>query len=155
MADPIPQGHEGIIPHLVVDDASKAIDFYKKAFGAEEICRMPSPDGQKLMHAEIKIGDHIVYVCDDFPEFSGGTSRTPKTLGASPVTIHMYVKDCDAAMAKAQKAGAVLSMPATDMFWGDRYGKVTDPFGHEWSLATHIKDMTAEEMAEAGKSAFA
>jgi len=107
------------------------------------------------MHAELKIDNQIVYLCDDFPEFCGGTSRHPKTLGATPVTVHKYVKDCDAAIAKAEKAGGTVSMPATDMFWGDRYGKVTDPYGHEWSFATHIKDMTPEEMAEAGKAAFA
>ena len=154
MTTPIPPGHEGLIPHLVVSNASDAIEFYKKAFGAEEICRMPSPDGGKLMHAEIMIGGHPVYLADDYPEMCGGKSRTPQALGASPVTIHQYVNDCDAAIKRAVEAGASLSMPATDMFWGDRYGKVTDPFGHEWSVATHIADPTPEEMAEAAKSMF-
>lgn len=144
---------KGLVPHLVVDGAAKALEFYAKAFGAEETCRMPSPDG-RLMHAEMTIGDQTIFLCDDFPEYCGGKSRTPTALGGSTVTIHRYVKDCDAAIAKAEKAGATVLMPAEDMFWGDRYGSVTDPFGHTWSFATHIKDMTPEEMAEAGKAAF-
>ncbi len=146
---------KGLVPHLVVDGASKAMDFYAKAFGAEEICRMPAPDGKRLMHAEMKLGDQVIYLCDDFPEYCGGKSRTPSALGGSTVTIHRYTDDCDAAIAKAQKAGATVLMPAEDMFWGDRYGSVTDPFGHTWSFATHIKDMTPEEMEEAAKTAFA
>lgn len=144
---------KGLVPHLVVDGAAKALEFYAKAFGAEETCRMPSPDG-RLMHAEMMIGDQTIFLCDDFPEYCGGKSRTPTALGGSTVTIHRYVKDCDAAIAKAEKAGATVLMPAEDMFWGDRCGSVTDPFGHTWSFATHIKDMTPEEMAEAGKAAF-
>jgi PhnB protein len=146
---------KGLVPHLVVDGASKAMDFYAKAFGAEEICRMPAPDGKRLMHAEMKLGDQVVFLCDDFPEYCGGKSRTPAALGGSTVTIHRYTDDCDAAIAKAQKAGATVTMPPEDMFWGDRYGSVTDPFGHTWSFATHIKDMTPEEMEEAAKTAFA
>jgi PhnB protein len=145
---------KGLVPHLVVDGASKAMEFYAKAFGAEEICRMPAPDGKRLMHAEMKLGDQVVFLCDDFPEYCGGKSRTPSALGGSTVTIHRYTDDCDAAIAKAQKAGATVTMPPEDMFWGDRYGSVTDPFGHTWSFATHIKDMTPEEMEEAAKSAF-
>lgn len=154
MTTPIPPGHEGIIPHLVVDNANQAIDFYKKAFGAEEICRMPSPDGSRLMHAEITVGGRPLYLCDDFPEYCGGQSRTPKALGATTITIHQYVKDCDSALDRAIKAGAALTMPATDMFWGDRYGKVSDPYGHDWSFATHIADPTPEEMAKAAQAAF-
>ena len=154
MTNPIPPGHEGIVPHLVVDGAAEAIDFYKKAFDAQEITRSPAPDGMKLMHAEIRVGGHPIYLCDDFPEFCEGKSRTPASLGATPVTIHQYVLDCDAAIVKAKEAGATVTMPAQDMFWGDRYGKVTDPFGHEWSFATHIKDLTPQEMQEAAKHAF-
>lgn len=153
MTNPIPQ--TGIIPHLVVNDANAAIDFYTRAFGAEELCRMPAPDGKKLMHAELKIGDNLVYLCDDFPEMCGGRERAATALGGSPVTVHQYVKDCDAAIDLAERAGATVTMPAADMFWGDRYGNVTDPFGHHWSFATHIKDMTPEEMAEAAAGAFA
>jgi len=153
MTNPIPPGQEGLIPHLVVNDAAAAIEFYKKAFGAEEICRMPGPDGKRLMHAEMTIGGRPLYICDDFPEFCGGVSRSPKSVGVSTLTVHQYTKDCDAAIKRAAQAGATVTCPPMDMFWGDRYGKVTDPFGHEWSFATHVKDMTPEEMAEAGKAA--
>ena len=155
MTSPIPPGHEGIIPHLVVDNASEAIEFYKNAFNAEEICRMPTPDGSKLMHAEIKIGNTPVYLCDDFPEMCDGKQRTPKALGNTPVSIHQYVEDCDAAIAKAENAGATVTMQPADMFWGDRFGTVQDPYGHSWSFATHIKDMTPEEMTKAGEEMFA
>ncbi|MGP1310474.1 MAG: VOC family protein [Phycisphaerales bacterium] len=145
---------KGFVPHLVVDDAAKALEWYAKAFGAEETCRMPAPDGKRLMHAEMKIGDHTFFLCDDFPEYCEGQSRSAKALGGSSVTIHQYVEDCDAAVARAEKAGAEVKMPPTDMFWGDRYGGVHDPFGHSWTFATHIKDMTPEEMAEGAKAAF-
>ena len=154
MTNPIPPGHEGLLPHLVIDGCAKAIDFYKAAFGAEEIRRSPSPDGQKLMHAEITIGGRPVYLADDFPEFCEGKKRSPGALGGTPITIHQYVEDCDAAISKAEKAGATVTMPAQDMFWGDRYGQVTDPFGHVWSFATHVKDVTPQEMQEAAKAAF-
>ena len=155
MVAPIPEGHEGFVPHLVVNGAAEAIEFYKKAFGADEICRMPTPDGSKLMHAEIMVGGRPVYLADDFPEFCEGKSRTPGALGGSPVTIHRYVENCDTAIQQAADAGGNVTMPPMDMFWGDRYGQVKDPFGHIWSLATHIADPTPEEMAEAAKHAFA
>jgi uncharacterized glyoxalase superfamily protein PhnB len=155
MVKAVPDGCEGLIPHLVVDDAAGAIEFYKKAFGAEEIMRCATPDGKKLMHAEIKIGGKPIYLADDFPEFCGGKSRTPKSLGASSFNVHQYVSDCDAAIKRAADAGASVTMPAADMFWGDRYGTVQDPYGHTWAFATHIKDMTPEEMAEAAQAAFA
>ena len=151
--NPIPEGFTGIIAHLVVDNCTKALDFYKKAFGAEELCRMPAPDG-RLMHAEIKIGSSTVFLADDFPEYCGGRSRNPKALGASPVTLTQYVKSCDATIARAAKAGAKVTMPSADMFWGDRYGTITDPFGHSWAFCTHLRDMTPEEMTEASKAAF-
>lgn len=154
MVDPIPEGFHTVTPHLVIDGAARAIDFYARAFGAEEVLRMPAPDGQRLMHAEIRIGDSRIMLADDFPEFCGGVSRHPGTLGGSPVTVHLYVKDVDATMARAEKAGATVTMPATDMFWGDRYGKVLDPFGHDWSIATHVADPTPEEMEAAAKAAF-
>lgn len=154
MTTPIPPGEEGLIPHLVVDHAAEAIEFYKNAFGAEEISRSPSPDGQKIMHAEVKISGRPVYLCDDFPEMCGGQSRTPKALGNTPVTIHQYVKDCDAAVKQAEQAGATVAMPPADMFWGDRYGVVQDPYGHMWAFATHIKDVTPEEMEQAAAAAF-
>ncbi|MEZ6084196.1 MAG: VOC family protein [Phycisphaerae bacterium] len=154
MTAPIPPGHEGLIPHLVVNNAIEAMEFYRKAFGADEICRLPSPDGTKLMHAEMKINGNVFYLCDDFPEMCGGKSRNPLALGGTPINIHMYVEDCDAAIEKAANNGAVVAMPAADMFWGDRYGMVSDPYGHTWSFATHKKDMTPEEMAQAASKAF-
>jgi len=154
MTAPIPSGHDGIIPHLVVNRCTEAIEFYKKAFDAEEICRMPAPDGERLMHAEIMIDGRPVYLCDDFPEYCAGTSRNPSALGGSPITITRYVADCDAAIKKAEQAGATVTMPAADMFWGDRYGTLADPYGHVWAFCTHLKDMTPEEMADAAKAAF-
>lgn len=154
MSNPIPAGQEGLIPHLVCSPAADAIEFYKKAFGAEEVRRLPAPDGKRLMHAAIRIDGKYVFLADDFPEYCGGKSQSPKGLGGTPVTIHRYVRDCDAAMARATKAGATVVMPAADMFWGDRYGLVTDPFGHSWSFATHLKDLTPEETAKAAKAAF-
>jgi uncharacterized glyoxalase superfamily protein PhnB len=155
MTRPIPPGHEGLIPHLVCDPCADAIEFYKKAFGAEEVGRLPAPDGRRIMHAAIRVGGGFIFLCDDFPEFCGDKARSPKALGATPVTVHRYVEDCDAVVKRAEKAGATVTMPAQDMFWGDRYGMVTDPFGHSWSFATHIRDLTPEEIAEGAKAAFA
>lgn len=151
---PIPPGHENLIPHLVCDPCRDAIEFYKKAFNAEEIHSMPEPNGRRIMHAAMRIGTSIVFLADDFPEYCEGKSESPKALKGSPVTLHHYVTDCDAAMKQAQDAGATVAMPAMDMFWGDRYGVVVDPFGHKWSFATHQKDMTPEEMQSAMKDAF-
>lgn len=152
---PIPAGHEGLIPHLVCDPCSEAIEFYKKAFGAEEIVRMPAPDGRRIIHAQLRIGKSFLFLVDDFPEFCGGKSGSPKALKGTPVSIHQYVANCDAAIKRAVDAGATVEMPAMDMFWGDRYGVVVDPFGHKWSLATHIKDLTPAEMQAGMKEAFA
>jgi PhnB protein len=155
MTVPVPVGLEGLIPHLVCDRCADAIEFYKTAFDAEEISRMAAPDGQRIMHAMIRIGGRPVFLADDFPEYCGGKPQSPTALGGTPVTIHRYVEDCDAAIRRAEQAGATVTMPAEDMFWGDRYGVVTDPFGHAWSLATHISDPTPEEMARAAQAAFA
>jgi PhnB protein len=140
----IPDGYHTLTPHLAVRDAAKAIDFYVKAFGAEELFRMPGPGGA-VIHAEVKIGDSIVMLGEECPE-QGASS--PQTIGGSPVSLHVYVKDVDAAFARAGQAGCMVTMPPTDMFWGDRYGKVQDPFGHQWSLATHKEDLSPEEMAK-------
>ena len=155
MANPIPAGSEGMIPHLVCDRCADAIEFYKKAFGAEERSRMPAPDGKRVMHAEILIDGRPLFLADDFPEYCGGKATSPKALGATPVTIHRYVKDCDAAMKRAEDAGATIKMPAMDMFWGDRYGVVVDPFGHSWSFATHQRDLSPDEVAKGAAAAFA
>jgi len=141
---PIPEGMHTVTPHLVCSDAAKAIEFYKKAFGAVETARIPTPDG-KIMHAAVKIGDSTVMLVDEFPQWG---SLGPNALKGSPVTLHIYVKDVDASFAKAVDAGATVKLPLADMFWGDRYGQVTDPFGHIWSMATHMRDMTPEQMAE-------
>ena len=150
---PIPPGQENLIPHLVCSPCSEAIEFYKKAFGAEEMHRAPAPDGRRIMHAALRIGKSFVFLVDDFPEFCGGKSSSPKALKGTPVTIHRYVTNCDAAIKRAVDAGATLLMPAADMFWGDRYGVITDPFGHNWSFATHIKDLTPAEMQAGMKEA--
>lgn len=155
MSEAIPAGFEGLIPHLVCSPAAEAIDFYKKAFGAEEIYRLPAPDGKRLMHAQIRIGKAVAFLVDDFPEFCGGKSGTATALKGSPVSIHQYVENCDASIKRAQDAGATVIMPAADMFWGDRYGVVTDPYGHKWSFATHLKDQTLAETQAAMKEAFA
>ncbi|MBS0233629.1 MAG: VOC family protein [Proteobacteria bacterium] len=138
---------QAITPHLVCAGAADAIDFYKKAFGAEEIMRLAGANG-KLMHAAIKIGNAQVMLVDEAPEWG---ALSPIALGGSPVTIHLYVADVDAFVARAVKAGALLRMPVEDMFWGDRYGIVEDPFGHKWSVATHQRDMSGREIEEAMK----
>jgi uncharacterized glyoxalase superfamily protein PhnB len=149
---PIPDGYHTVTPHLVLRDAAKAIDFYKKAFGAEELFRMPGPDG-KIMHAEIKIGDSIVYLCDELPRMKGWVS--PAQLKGTTVCLHIYTEDVDAAFDKAVAAGATVTMPIMDAFWGDRYGKLSDPFGHEWSIATHKHDYTPEQIAKNAQEFFA
>jgi uncharacterized glyoxalase superfamily protein PhnB len=136
-----------VTPHLVCAGAAKAIDFYKKAFGATEEARLPGPDG-KLMHAAIRIGDSTVMLADEMPEWG---SLGPKALKGSPVTIHLYVEDADKFVERAVKAGANVMMPVSEQFWGDRYGKIEDPFGHHWSVATHVRDVSREEMGEAMK----
>ena len=145
--DAIPEGMHSVTPHLVCEGAAAAIEFYKKAFSAVETARMPGPNN-RLMHAAVRIGDSTIMLADDFPEYGG---LGPKALKGSPVTLHLYVNDADAVFAQAVAAGATVKMPLADMFWGDRYGQVTDPFGHHWSIATHVKDMTPEEMNEAMK----
>ena len=141
---PIPDGMHTITPHLICAGASDAIAFYKKAFNATEQGRLPGPDG-RLMHAALRIGDSALMLVDEMPEFG---ALGPKALKGSSVTIHLYVPDVDAAIAQAVAAGATLKMPAADMFWGDRYGQVEDPFGHKWSLATHTRDLTEAQIKE-------
>lgn len=151
---PIPDGCASAIPHLVVKGGVEAIEFYKQAFGAEEVWRSPAPDGKRLMHADLLIRGSHIYLCDDFPEYSDGKERHPKALGGSGVTVHLFVEDCDAVIEQAEKAGATVKMKPQEMFWGDRYGLIEDPFGHTWSFATHVKDVTPEEMEAAAKEAF-
>lgn len=134
----IPRGFRTLTPQLTVRGAVEAIDFYKRAFGARELMRMPTPDG-KIMHAELRIGDSLFFVNDEFPDME---TRSPQSLGGATGSFHVYVRDVDAAVQRAAAAGAQITMPAADMFWGDRYGKVKDPYGHEWGLATHTEDLT-------------
>ena len=148
---PIPEGFHTLTPHLVVKGASKAIDFYKKAFSAEEIRRMPGPDGKSIMHAELKIGNSRLMLVDEFP---GMNARGPESIGGTPVTIHMFVEDADTVFNRAVNAGAQVRMPLADMFWGDRYGVLTDPFGHLWSIATHKEDLAPEEIRKRMQSSF-
>ncbi len=144
---PIPAGHESLIPHLVCERCAEAIDFYKKAFGAEEVHRMNSPDG-RIMHAALRIGSSFFFLVDDFPEYCEGKSESPLALQGSPVTLHHYVENCDTAIKRAVDAGAKVLMPAADMFWGDRYGVIVDPFGHKWAFATHIEDLTPDQIRQ-------
>jgi len=146
---PIPEGYHTVTPYLTVNDATRAIDFYKRAFGAQETVRMQGPAG-KIGHAELKIGDSIVMLADEMP---GSGSRSPQSLGGSTVNIFLYVKDVDAAFRQAINAGAKAETQPADMFWGDRYGKLSDPFGHSWSLATHKEDVAPDELQRRAKAA--
>ena len=139
---PIPDGFHTLTPHIVVKGCAQAIEFYKKAFGAEELSRHPLPDGS-IMHAMIRIGDSMVMMNDEFPQMG---AKGPASIGGTPVTLHLYVADADKAWERAVAAGATVRMPIADMFWGDRYGVVSDPFGHSWSIATHKEDLTPEQM---------
>jgi PhnB protein len=147
----IPEGFHTVTPYLVVRDAAGAIDFYKQAFGAEELFRLEGPPG-KIGHAEIKIGDSIIMLAD---EMESGNCRSPQSLGGTAVNILLYVKDVDRVFNQAVSAGAEVAMPLDDMFWGDRYGQVTDPFGHSWALATHKEDIPPEELQKRAQAAFA
>jgi PhnB protein len=143
MAKPIPDGYRTVTPYLTVHDAAGAIDFYRRALGAQEIDRIASPDGKRVMHAEIRIGDSVVMLSDEFPQMG---PRSPQTLGGTTGSILLYVPDVDAAFQRAIDAGAKALLPPADMFWGDRFGKLVDPFGHEWGMATHTEDLSPEEI---------
>ncbi|HEX4794620.1 MAG TPA: VOC family protein [Humisphaera sp.] len=145
----IPDGYHTITPNLTIKDAAKAIDFYKKAFGAEETVRMPGPGG-KIMHAELKIGSSRIMLADEMPEMG---CMAPTAAGGSPVGFYVYVENVDAAFKRAVDAGATVKMPPMDMFWGDRTSAITDPFGHKWSLSQHIADPTPEEVKK-GQAEF-
>lgn len=142
---PLPEGMHSITPHIVCAGAADAIEFYKRAFNAVEISRLAG-EGGKLMHGEIRIGDSVVMLVDESPEWG---MVGPKSLKGSPVTIHLYVDDVDAVVEQAVQAGAKVTVPVEDMFWGDRYGKLEDPFGHQWSVATHLREVPPEELKQA------
>jgi PhnB protein len=148
---PVPEGFHTATPTLVVRDAAQAIEFYKKVFGADEIMRMPSPDG-KISHAEIKIGDSIIFLSDEFPNMGG---KSPQTLGGFSGGIYLYVPDVDDVFEKAVAAGGRAAMPVTDMFWGDRHGNFIDPYGHSWGVSTHTEDLTEEEMGKRAQAFYA
>lgn len=141
----IPEGYHTITPYMTVRDAARAIEFYKQAFGAVEKGVMKGPDG-KVMHAELRIGDSVVMLADEYPQFG---SLSPQSTGGCGMGLHIYVEDADSAFDRAVKAGATVEMRISDMFWGDRYGKLVDPYGHKWSIATHKRDMSPEEIEEA------
>jgi PhnB protein len=148
---PVPDGYHTVTPFLAIENAAKAIAFYERAFGARERYRMPGPD-DTIAHAEIEIGDSLLMVSDPFPE--AGVSP-PAALGGTTVGMYLYVEDVDAFVARAVDAGATLTVPVEDMFWGDRFGQVTDPYGHTWQVSTHIEDVPAEEMAQRAAQAMA
>jgi uncharacterized glyoxalase superfamily protein PhnB len=151
-AKPIPEGFHTLTAHLNVRNAAGAIEFYKNVFEAKELSRMPGPNGKGIMHAELKIGDSMLMLCDEYPEFN---CKSPQQLNGTPVAIHVYVPNVDDVFQRAITAGAQTLMPVQDMFWGDRYGKFADPFGHEWSIATHQRDLSPQEMQKAAAAAFA
>jgi len=148
---PIPEGYHSFTPHLTMRGADRAIDFYRRAFGAEELGRMHGPDGKTVMHAELKIGDSRFFLGDEVP---GMDCRSPDTLGGSPAGIYLYVRNVDEVFRKAMDAGATMKRPVVDMFWGDRTGSVLDPFGYVWDLATHREDVSPEEMKRRGEEFF-
>ena len=139
---PIPAGYHSVTPYMIVDGAADAIEFYEQAFGASELMRIPGANG-KVMHAEIEIGDSPVMLSDEFPDLG---AKGPKALGGSPTSLMIYVEDVDAVFRRALEAGATEIRPVQDQFYGDRSGTLTDPFGHQWTLATHVEDVSGEEL---------
>ena len=148
---PIPEGYHTLTTYLTMENAAEAIDYYKDVFGAKERIRMEAPDG-KIGHAELEIGDSLLMLSDAFP---GATSRPPTELGGTTAGAFMYVEDVDGVVKRAVESGATITMEIADQFWGDRFGSITDPFGHSWSIATHVEDVPPEEMAERAKAAMA
>jgi PhnB protein len=148
---PVPEGFHTVTPSLIVRGAADAIEFYKKAFGAQELMRMAAPEG-RIGHAELKIGDSIIFLADEFPNMG---SKSPQTLGGSTGTLNIYVKDVDTTFQQAIAAGGKATMPVADMFWGDRYGSFVDPFGHSWGVGTHKEDLTPQQIDERAKEFYA
>lgn len=148
---PIPEGYHSITPYLVISEAARAIDWYKQAFGAQQTLRMEDPTTGKIGHAEMKIGDSYIMLADEYPDMG---YRSPKTLGGAGISLLLYVKDVDGTVKQAVDAGAKIERPLQDQFYGDRTGTIQDPFGHVWTIATHIEDVSPEEMLERSKKAF-
>ena len=147
----VPQGYRTVTPYLCVNDAAGAIEFYKRAFGAQETVRMDAPGG-KIGHAELKIGDSMIMLSDEMP---GGGCRAPSSLGGTTTSVFLYIEDVDSLFNQAASAGAKVEMPPADMFWGDRFAKLSDPYGHSWALATHKEDVAPEEMGRRAQEAMA
>jgi PhnB protein len=147
----VPEGHHTVSPHLTVRDGVKMIEFYKRAFGARELRRSLAPDGKSLLHAELQIGDSRFFLNDEFPQMN---AVCPLARGGTSVIIHLYVEDVDSLYAQALDAGVKVVMPLADQFWGDRYGVVEDPAGHQWSMASHVQDLTPEQMKAAAAAMF-
>jgi PhnB protein len=143
-----------LIPHIYVSNAAGAIDFYKAAFGAKENSRNMAPDGKRIMHADLEILGSTLMLNDDFPEMCGGKSQTPEAFGGSPVILNLVVDNADDVFAKATAAGATVTMPLADMFWGDRYGHLRDPYGHTWAIIQHLQQKSREEIEAAMKQTF-
>jgi PhnB protein len=150
MTRPIPEGAEGAIPYLCIKDAADAIEYYKKVFGAIETVRMADPSG-KIGHAELRINGHALYIADEYPEMG---FRSPKSLGGTPVMLHLYVDDSDAVMKRAEEAGGTVQRPVETQFYGDRGGKLLDPFGHEWYISTHVEDVSMDEVKRRAAAKF-
>ena len=149
--EPIPKGFHTVTPCLMVRGADRALEFYRKAFGAEVLDRLTGPDGKSVIHAQIRVGDSFIFLGDEVPGMGGGA---PEKYGGSPASLHLYVEDVDAAVERAVTAGAQVRMPVADMFWGDRYAKVADPFGYEWGLATRKEDLTPDEIRRGAEEFF-
>jgi PhnB protein len=152
MSQTTPAGYHSVTPYLVVKDTAAAIEFYKRAFGAEELDRMAGPGGKGIIHAEIRIGDSRMMLSDEFP---GAGAASPESLGGTTCQMFLYVPDVDSAFEQAISAGAISNMPPADMFWGDRYGKLIDPFGHQWAMATHVEDVSPQEAKKRADAFFA
>lgn len=152
MTKAIPEGFHSVTPMVMFKDARKALEFYKRAFGAQELFAMPGPDGKGVMHAELRIGDSIIMMGEENPH---EPCKSAETIGGSPVSFYIYLENVDAAFRRAVEAGAETRMPVQEMFWGDRVGTVQDPFGYAWSLATHVKDLTPDEIRQGAQAAFA
>lgn len=149
---PIPQGYSTVTPMLTVQNGVRMIEFYKKAFGAQERFRMPTPDGQGIAHAELRIGDSVFMLGEEMP--ADDWSKSPQSLGGTPVGFYIYVEDVDKAFDQAVAAGATVKMPVENMFWGDRTGTVADPSGHMWTLATHVEEVSPQELEKRGREEF-
>ena len=147
---PIPDGYNIVTPYLSIKGAAKAVEFYKSVFGATEVVRMPGPDG-RIMHAELKIGDSMIMLSDEHPQMG---ALSPQSVGGTPITLHLYVANVDAIVQKAVDAGASLDRPVKDQFYGDRTGSLTDPFGHKWYVATHVEDVSPEELKKRAAAAM-